>query len=120
MTLSYFLTFNALLLYTVYIQVTTVPKGKSQDSPRLVIIDQEGNYSNGFILYDQVAIDCQYDTFAECVLMLLGSYYVFCLGYPTAYAGILGFLQIHVFEDHENNFKKTNKFIEFSKKYSQM
>jgi hypothetical protein len=71
-------------------------------------------------MYDKEVIDCKCDSFIECMICLVGAYYVFFLAYPTAYTGALGFLQVQVFEDSANEFHKTNKYIEFSKKFAQV
>ena len=93
--------------------------GKSGQPPRLVVISdsiEEGDYRNGFILADGVAIECDCDGIVGMLLQLLYCYYTWSLSYPKPYQ-ILGFFQEYVLKDTKTGFYKSTNYKNFEKQF---
>ena len=82
---------------------------KKQEPPRLVICEERGQPTSGWILCDGIAMECDVDDVLTMVVRLLQVYYAWDLSYPKQYQ-LLGFVQQCVFADTKNKFYKSAAF----------
>ena len=90
-------------------------KPKDAKAPSLRILEVNGYYQLGFVVYDGIAINTMANGPLEALLVLMAVYYTFDLDYPGVYGQTLGFLQEKVLGEPNPYFKSSN-YIEFSKR----
>ena len=68
--------------------------------PHITATVEKKSLEHVCIIGDGCTIPCEVgDDICDAIILLLGTYYIFDLGYPRIYSQILGFLQQYVLND---------------------
>ena len=68
--------------------------------PHIIATVEKESLEHVYIIGDGCTIPCEVgDDICDAIILLLGTYYIFDLGYPRIYSQILGFLQQYVLND---------------------
>ena len=91
---------------------------ESDEFPRLVLYFTGSQFAHAVVVADGIQIDTQANDIGFSVLVLIASYYVFNIKYPTCWQHFLGLLQHIIVQEKYGNAsasKVANKILELEK-----